>query len=220
MASNRSLEPPFSPVLLAGLLMRPLPLAPLQALLDLALATMQRRHEKVFSRLAAQGEPLFLIDPVDLPAAFKLHFKKAGPKLTALRDKVAPDATAAIHGPFLTLLTLLEGRIDGDALFFTRELIVEGDTEAVVALRNAVDGAGIELTRDLPEASGRSPAWRVAACASPGASTSAWTATWPRSTPRSPLPCACAVLRPSPGSAAWSRSWTPSAAPSSAAGAP
>jgi O2-independent ubiquinone biosynthesis accessory factor UbiT len=154
MASNRSLEPPFSPVLLAGLLMRPLPLAPLQAVLDLALATMQRRHAKVFSRLAAQGEPLFLIDPVDLPVAFKLHFRKAGPKLTALRDKVAADATAAIHGPFLTLLTLLEGRIDGDALFFTRELIVEGDTEAVVALRNAVDGAGIELTRDLPAALG------------------------------------------------------------------
>jgi predicted lipid carrier protein YhbT len=154
MASSRSLEPPFSPVLLAGLALRPLPLAPLQILLDAALATMRRRHPAVFARMAEAGEPSFLIDPVDLPLAFRLDFGTPAPRLAVLRDKSAAEATAAVRGPFQLLLTLLEGRIDGDALFFSRELIVEGDTEAVLALRNAVDGAGIDLVRDLPAALG------------------------------------------------------------------
>ncbi|HEC14815.1 MAG TPA: lipid carrier protein, partial [Rhodospirillales bacterium] len=38
---------------------------------------------------------------------------------------------------------------DGDALFFSRDLAIEGDTGAVVALRNAVDGAEIDLIEDL-----------------------------------------------------------------------
>lgn len=154
MAPSRSLEPPLSPTLLAGLALRPLPLAPLQLLLDAALAAMRRRHPAVFAKMAEAGEPSFLIDPVDLPFAFRLAFGKGAPRLAAIRAKQDAGVTATVRGPFQLLLTLLEGRIDGDALFFSRELIVEGDTEAVLALRNAVDGAGIELVRDLPAALG------------------------------------------------------------------
>lgn len=39
----------------------------------------------------------------------------------------------------MTLLGMIDGRYDGDALFFTRDLSVQGDTEAVVCLRNALD---------------------------------------------------------------------------------
>ena len=38
-----------------------------------------------------------------------------------------------------SLLALLEGRIDSDALFFTRELTITGDASAVVTLRNVLD---------------------------------------------------------------------------------
>ncbi len=34
---------------------------------------------------------------------------------------------------------MIDGSLDGDALFFSRALRVTGDTEAVVALRNALD---------------------------------------------------------------------------------
>ncbi len=47
------------------------------------------------------------------------------------------------------LVDLLEGRIDGDAVFFARGLTVEGDMAAVVALRNAVDSAEIDLAEDV-----------------------------------------------------------------------
>jgi predicted lipid carrier protein YhbT len=43
---------------------------------------------------------------------------------------------------------MVEGRLDGDALFFSRDLSIEGDVEAVVALRNAIDGEGLNILQD------------------------------------------------------------------------
>jgi predicted lipid carrier protein YhbT len=34
---------------------------------------------------------------------------------------------------------MIDGSLDGDALFFSRDLRISGDTEAVVTLRNALD---------------------------------------------------------------------------------
>jgi predicted lipid carrier protein YhbT len=39
------------------------------------------------------------------------------------------------------LLGMIDGTYDGDALFFSRDLTIEGDTEAVLALRNALENA-------------------------------------------------------------------------------
>lgn len=44
---------------------------------------------------------------------------------------------------------MIEGRVDGNALLFLRELIIEDDTEAVLVLRNAVDGADIDIVEGL-----------------------------------------------------------------------
>jgi len=141
---------PLSPVLLAGLAVRPLPPVLMQPFLDAAMAVLGRRHPGLFERLAGLGERTFLIDPVDLPVNFLLRSRPRGLRLVAVGDPgpaVTPDA--AIHSPLLTLIKLLEGKLDGDALFFSRDLVVEGDMEAVVALRNAVDSAGISLVDDL-----------------------------------------------------------------------
>lgn len=56
---------------------------------------------------------------------------------------------ARIAGTFLSLLDLLECRTDGDSLFFNRSLTVEGDTEAVVALRNALDSIDGNIVDDI-----------------------------------------------------------------------
>jgi predicted lipid carrier protein YhbT len=143
--------PPFSPLLLAGLALRPLPPAALQPGLTLALRLIQRHHPEVFDRLDGLTDPVYLIDPVDLPLVFVLRpCPPAGERssLVVREDAEGIAATAIIRGPLLTLLELLEGRSDGDAHFFTRELVIEGDTAAVVALRNTVDAAEIDLLAD------------------------------------------------------------------------
>ena len=113
------------------------------------MAIMMRRHPSVFERLSGLGRPTFLIEPWELPFGFLLRPGEARPRLEIVADPSVVQATARIRGSLRTLIELLEGRLDGDALFFSRELIVEGSTEAVVALRNAVDGAGVDVVADL-----------------------------------------------------------------------
>lgn len=149
MKRSKHPAPPLSPVLLAGFAMRPVPPLVLQPALNAAMAAMKRRHPEVFERLADLDGPRYLIDPVDLPFVFLLRLDLEAPILTAAKDAEEVEATATIRGPLVALIDLLEGRLDGDALFFSRRLVVEGDTEAVVALRNAVDGAEIDLLSDL-----------------------------------------------------------------------
>jgi predicted lipid carrier protein YhbT len=148
-SQGRSLVPPLSPVLLAGLALRPVPPILLQPALDLVFSLMRRRHGGVFERLESLGDPVFLIDPVDLPLVFRLRPCGPGAGLELARNGDEEGASAAIRGPLLMLIDLLEGRLDGDALFFSRDLAVEGDTEAVLVLRNAVDADEIDLIADL-----------------------------------------------------------------------
>jgi len=147
---------PLTPALLAGWVARPLPPAALQPLLTLAMAAVARRHGEVFARLDGLGDSVFLIDPVDLPLDFLLRPAARPPSLTAVRSGgVSGEApTATIRGSLLSLIDLLEGRVDGDALFFSRELAVTGDTEAILTLRNAIDGAGIDLAETATSALG------------------------------------------------------------------
>lgn len=140
---------PLSPVLLMGMAARPLPLPPLQKALNLAVAAILRRRPGVLARLADAGCFVFLIDPVDLPLVFLLRTDTKTAAIKVARSAGSEEVSATIRGPLLSLMDLLQGRIDGDSLFFSRELVVEGGTEAVVALRNAVDDAEIDMLADV-----------------------------------------------------------------------
>ena len=157
-------NPPLSPVLLAGIALSPLPPVVLQPFLDVVMAIFARRHPGLFDRLAGLADATFLIDPVDLSFGFLLR-PSPPPSLVAVGEGHGTETpTATIRGPLLTLIQLLEGKLDGDALFFSRELVIEGDTTAVVTLRNAIDGAGIDVLSDLLSVSGplARPAERMA----------------------------------------------------------
>ena len=58
-----------------------------------------------------------------------------------MRDLSAAAYDARIAAPLIVLLGMIDGTYDGDALFFSRDLVIEGDTEAVLALRNAIENA-------------------------------------------------------------------------------
>ncbi len=158
---------------LLALAMRPLPLLPLQPLLALILYRIEKRHFGIFERLGAHAVKRFGIDPTDLPFAFVLEPTPPRPSITAVRTFPA-RLDVRISGPLAGLIGLVDGDFDGDALFFSRDLHIEGDIEAVLALRNAIDGAQIDLVDEA--LSGLGPLRMVAArvlrgwLRSPGAS--------------------------------------------------
>ncbi len=141
-------------MLIAGFLLAPLPPRLLQPAFDAMLRVVKTRHPGILERLADWSDKVVVIDPVDLPFALVLRPDAQAPSLTATARAELPPADAVIHAPLDSLLALAEGRLDGDAMFFSRDLVIEGDTELVLALRNGVDGAGIDLVEDLAGALG------------------------------------------------------------------
>ncbi|SDT57006.1 Predicted lipid carrier protein YhbT, contains SCP2 domain [Bradyrhizobium canariense] len=132
---------------LIGRSMQPLPLAPLQLPLALILRSVVARHSNIFERLGPHACKRFGIEPTDLPFAFVLEPHPRRPTMTAVRS-LPDDIPIRIAGPMIGLLGLVDGAYDGDALFFSRDLVIEGDVEAVLALRNALDDADVDLVAD------------------------------------------------------------------------
>jgi predicted lipid carrier protein YhbT len=131
---------------LVALAMRPLPLLPLQLVLGGVLQRIHRRNPAIFDRLGRHARARFGIRPIDLPFAFVVEAKP--PRLSVVRE-LPKGLDARISASLANLLALLEGRVDGDALMFSRELVIEGDVEAVLALRNAIDDAQLDLAAEL-----------------------------------------------------------------------
>lgn len=110
-----------------------------QPVLSRVVRRIAARHPSLFARLGAHQGTDFLIDPVDLPFALHLRPDPDALVFRAVPRDAAPEAGAVIRGRFLLLLELVDSEEDGDAAFFSRDLEVTGDTEAVVRLRNALD---------------------------------------------------------------------------------
>jgi len=127
----------------------PLPLPLLQPLLKKIVRDIAQNRPELFSRLGTHQQKIFLIDPVNMPFVFLLMPMAGNPQLHARRRRKNIPHDARIAGTFLTLLHMIDGKLDGDALFFTRDLMIDGDTEAVVVLRNALDDLEGSIVDDL-----------------------------------------------------------------------
>lgn len=132
------------------------PTAPLRALLQPLLrrvvGRIATRHPEIFARVSPYQRADFLIVPDELPFALHLRPNPEAPLFRAVPRHPLPPHDARIEGPFLLLLNLVDGESDGDAAFFSRELSISGNTEAVVSLRNAlddVDGSVAQEAADL-----------------------------------------------------------------------
>ena len=135
-------------------LLRFLPLPLLQPILTLIGTQVARSQPDVFTRLGPHALKSFVIDPTDLPFVLVLKPRPDAPSLSAWRRGDAPHSHACIAGSFLNLFDLIDGSLDGDALFFSRKLRVTGDTEAVVALRNALDDVDGGVVESITKAFG------------------------------------------------------------------
>ena len=104
-------------------------------------------HPGLIDRLGSYADRRFAIDPTDLPVTLLLCPDRARMRITLHRR--LPEADVHIAGPLAALLGLVHGTWDGDALFFSRDLVVEGDTSAALALRNAIDDAELDLGAEI-----------------------------------------------------------------------
>lgn len=142
---------PHAPAALA-LALRFLPLGPLAVSLTAYARHVARRHPGLFRRLGAYNHTRFVLDPTDLPFVICLDPNGGVPRVTLTRGR--GEGAARIAGPLSALLGLVHGAFDGDALFFSRDLVVEGDTSAALALRNAIDDAELDLSQEISQFSG------------------------------------------------------------------
>lgn len=132
-----------------------LPAALVEPALGFAFAAVTRRHPALVDRLDSLKGRTVVVAPTEVSRPLALGVDASGRPWFRLATAADRDAAAAsVTGPIRLLLALLEGRVDGDAVFFTRALKVEGDMSAVVALRNAVDSEDIDLKADLLDALG------------------------------------------------------------------
>lgn len=128
------------------------PLTVVQRVAELVFLQAVKQHPQLFDRLGAHAAKRYRFTPADLDLSFVIEPERK--RIRVYRKKAAPPVDAAAAGPMVTLLALLEGRLDGDAVFFSRSLTLTGDMEAMLALRNALDDCGFDLPADLSPASG------------------------------------------------------------------
>lgn len=127
----------------------PLPLFVLQPLLAHIVADVAARRPELFARLGDACKKRFVIDPRNLPFVLLLQPDPDRPKLRAFPRGREITHDVHVSGTLPILLRMIDGQTDGDALFFSRELIITGDTEAIVALRNALDNMDATLADDV-----------------------------------------------------------------------
>lgn len=133
-------------------LLRILPLEPIALALNASTRRIVAGHPGMIRRLGAHDHNRFVIDPTDLPLVIRLEPNGGAVRVSVLRGR--GDGDARIAGPLAALIGMVHGAYDGDALFFSRDLVIEGDTAAALALRNAIDDAEIDLTDEIARASG------------------------------------------------------------------
>lgn len=127
----------------------PLPLFVLQPILNRIVKKVATENPDMFNRLGPHVHASYVIDPTNLPFVLHLCPDPDNLVLRACSRRRIPAHDAKIAGHFLDLARLLDSDLDGDALFFARELSVTGNTEAVVCLRNAMDDVDGSVAQDV-----------------------------------------------------------------------
>lgn len=132
----------------AQIAIRALPLPVIALILRCLVRTVMDKNPDILDRLGNHALFTFLIDPTDMPVQFLIRPTSEMP-VQCRRKAFHGDYDARIAGPLAALIAVVNGELDGDALFFSREVIIEGRTDAILSLRNAIDAAEIDFALEL-----------------------------------------------------------------------
>jgi len=124
---------------------------------------MRRRHPKLFENFGRLDPAVIHVEATDLPQRIAIAYGNGRLDVRVLLDERGPPPDARVKASLVTLVDLLEGRIDGDSMFFTRGLEVTGSTTVIVAVRNTLDREEIHLRDEIAALFGpfEKPARRV-----------------------------------------------------------
>ena len=139
---------------LIGTALTPLPVVLIQPVLARLVKDIATRRPELFQRLGPHTSTFFMIDVDELPFVLRLLPNPKKPKLTAHRRREKIQFAASIGGSFMTLFRIIDGNSDSDALFFSRDVRVGGNTEAAVCLRNAMDDLEGSVVDDILDIGG------------------------------------------------------------------
>lgn len=129
--------------------LKAIPLFVVQAALDRIVVNVHRDRPRLFVRMGAAAKNTILIDPTDMPFVILLSPDDRKPSMQAFRSSDEVTSDAQIKGTFPALFRMIDAQLDGDALFFSRDLKITGDLETVVALRNAMDDVDGSIAGDV-----------------------------------------------------------------------
>lgn len=121
----------------------------LAGLVRLLMHGMRRRHAGLVKNFGRLDRAVVHIAPTDLPHRFAIAFGGGRLDVRVLLAADPPPADATIRGSLRALIGLLEGRIDGDSLFFSRDIEIAGSTAIIVAVRNTLDREDILLRDEI-----------------------------------------------------------------------
>lgn len=116
---------------------------PAELALTRAVRTLRRRRPDIFARLGRYQEAVYVLAPAGWPLAFRLT---PGPERAGVRlvDAGRPGPfTVKITGEFRRLIGLFDGTCDADSSFFSRAIVIEGATDAALALHNSLEAAAL-----------------------------------------------------------------------------
>ena len=114
-------------------------LLPVQPLLKRIMKRIILDHPTIFDRLGPYKQCSYVIDASRLPFLLHLRPDPLNPRLRALTRGPSYPCDARITGSCAQLAKMADGCGDGDALFFSRDIHITGNLDAVVCLRNAID---------------------------------------------------------------------------------
>ena len=154
--NNKKANNTLSANMLIGMLLQPIiPKIIVQKAIDSLTAYFTKIHPGVVDRMSDYAPARIVLNPTDMPFYFLAEFTKSNFHILYIEnDDIDLQEITTISATFDFFLKMLERQSDGDALFFSRQLMIEGDTTIVVALRNILEAENVNINDDINETFG------------------------------------------------------------------
>ncbi|WP_162150336.1 ubiquinone anaerobic biosynthesis accessory factor UbiT [Asticcacaulis sp. AC460] len=117
---------------------------PLEHRLTQAVRKLAERRPELFGRLGRFRTAVYILSPNELPFAFRLMPDATQATVRIVPAKSPGPSSVRISGPLATLIGLFDGSCDADSSFFSRAIVVEGATDAAMALHNTLEAAELK----------------------------------------------------------------------------